>query len=155
MRLPSQVPLVRALPQLALLLCPPFALTLSARPSSELNYIEMYWATTKMETRRRETFTWKSLLESMFYAFGQPDCLQAVKEAERYPLEPERTCPIHSIFRQKVSCKVASLFRLYLNNPGKGGLEVAELRISMKKFRAHRRPSTAGPSIGAAADADA
>ena len=108
-----------------------------------------------MQTRRRETFTWKSLLESMFYAFGQLDCLQPAKASEQYDLDADRTCPINSIFRQRVSRKVANLFQLYLMHPGKSGLLIEELRISMKEFRSHRRPSEAGLGIAAAAAADA
>ena len=104
-----------------------------------------------MQTRRRETFTWKSLLESMFYAFGQLDCLQPEKDSEQYKLDEDRACPIDSIFRQRVSRKVANLFQLYLQHPGKSGIDIAELRINMKLFRAHRRPSEAGLGIAAAA----
>jgi hypothetical protein len=110
----------------------------------ELNFIEMYWATTKMMTRRRETFTWPSLLESMFYAFGQLDSLQHPDADSQYPLKPGALCPLHSIFFQRVSRKTRELWALYGKHPDLDGCEVAELRRLQKLRRQHLVPSRAG-----------
>ena len=110
----------------------------------ELNFIEMYWATTKMKTRRRETFTWPSLLESMFYAFGQLDSLQNPDDAAKYPLKPDEPCPLHSLFFQRVSRKTRELWRLYGKHKDLDGCKVAELRRLAKLQRQHLSPSKAG-----------
>ena len=96
-----------------------------------------------MMTRRRETFTWPSLLESMFYAFGQLDSLQHPDADAQYPLKPGALCPLHSIFFQRVSRKTRELWALYGLHPNLDGCEVAELRRRLKKQRQHLVPSRA------------
>ena len=107
----------------------------------ELNFIELYWAQTKERTRKRADFSWAGLKESMWSAFGQPDCLNDSTAPYEDDGVPTR---LNSLFLQRASRKAREFFALYAAHPGKAGWEIPALRHAMKAKRHHREPLTAG-----------
>ena len=109
----------------------------------ELNYIELYWAQVKHKTRGRADFTWKGLKQSMWQHFGEPDSLDDETTPYTALLDPDPP-RLNSHFLQRASRKARHFFSLYLEHPGKSGMQVRELRQAMKPKKSHRRPAEAG-----------
>ena len=100
----------------------------------ELNYIELYWAQVKHKTRGRADFTWKGLKQSMWQHFGEPDSLDDETTPYTALLDPDPP-RLNSHFLQRASRKARHFFSLYLEHPGKSGMQVRELRQAMKPKR--------------------